>query len=81
MGSVGVKFLTVPTLFIFSSTLGSKAGTKGSMLETIDRDLHRMFPKHYLFLSGNEDKDDGHGTGRPSVGAPSNDGRSDVRTP
>ncbi|KAL3781981.1 hypothetical protein ACHAW5_006071 [Stephanodiscus triporus] len=46
------------------STLGSKAGTgtKGSVLETIDRDLHRTFPKHYLFLSGNEDKDDGHGS-------------------
>ena len=42
-------------------SLDSGMETMGTVLETIDRDINRTFPKHYLFQSRNEDNDDDHG--------------------
>ena len=42
-------------------SLDSGMETMGAVLETIDRDINRTFPKHYLFQSRIEDKDDDHG--------------------
>jgi hypothetical protein len=42
-------------------SLDSGIETMGAVLETIDRDINRTFPKHYLFQSRNEDKDYNHG--------------------
>lgn len=40
------------------SALGD-ASVSNAVLETIDRDIHRTFPKHYLFHNGLDEEDDG----------------------
>jgi hypothetical protein len=48
------------------SALGD-ASVSNAVLETIDRDIHRTFPKHYLFANDGLEEDDGGSTGYGSV--------------
>ena len=50
----------------------------GTVLDTIERDIHRTFPKHYLFHSGfDEAKDDDIGNGNRTIEADSDNIASD----
>lgn len=51
------------------SALGD-ASVSNVVLETIDRDIHRTFPKHYMFASNGLEEDDGGSTGYGSVEEP-----------
>ncbi|KAL3781984.1 hypothetical protein ACHAW5_006074 [Stephanodiscus triporus] len=43
-------------------SLNSGVEAIGAVLDAIDRDINRTFPKHYLFRRRNEDEDDSHGS-------------------
>jgi hypothetical protein len=48
------------------SALGDTS-VSNAVLETIDRDIHRTFPKHYLFANDGIEDDDGGSTGFGSI--------------
>lgn len=49
----------------------------GSLLETVERDIHRTFPRHYLFHSGFDEEDENELNGNQMNSSDNNDMPSD----